>query len=162
LAAAKSALRHDARFVFARRVVTRPADAALEDHDSVSDDEFAARCARGEFALSWSAHGLQYGIPAAIADELGAGRVVVINGSRGVVASAQLRYPGTAVLLVDAKPAIRARRLAGRGREDAAAIAARLEREVDFALPGMITLDNSGDLEASVRRFVDVLVSFAD
>ncbi len=161
LRAAQSALRDDGRFVFARRVVTRPADAALEDHESISADAFATRHARGDFALSWSAHGLHYGIPASAAEALARGRVVVVNGSRGVVASAQLYYPGTAVVFVDAVPTVRAHRLAARGREDAAAIAARLEREVDAPLPGAIMIDNSGSLDASARQFVDVLVSFA-
>ena len=62
--AAREALAGDRRFAFPRRVVTRPAVAALEDHDSVTRAEFALQEANGAYALSWEAHGLHYGLPA--------------------------------------------------------------------------------------------------
>ena len=46
-----------------------------------------------DFALQWQAHGLRYGIPADIADDLAAGVVVVANVSRGVIAEAADRFP---------------------------------------------------------------------
>src|SRR5664279_1853677 len=82
IAAAKAALADDRRFVFPRRVVTREAIAALEEHDSVSAAEFALREAQGAYALSWAAHGLRYGLPARLVDDLAAGRVIVVNASR--------------------------------------------------------------------------------
>ena len=60
---ARQALAGDARYVFARRAITRPADAGGEEHDSVTSDEFARRRERGDFMVSWSAHGLDYGLP---------------------------------------------------------------------------------------------------
>ena len=46
------------RFHFARRVITRPAGAPGEDHDSQSEADFAQREAQGGFLITWRAHGL--------------------------------------------------------------------------------------------------------
>jgi ribose 1,5-bisphosphokinase len=162
MAAARAALAGDPRFVFPRRVVTRQADAALEDHDSISPADFAMARAAGAYALSWEAHGLGYGLPASLETELAAGRVVVFNASRGAVAAAAAKYPGMRVLLVEARPDVRAARLAGRGRESAGEIALRLAREVDAPLPGAIRVDNSGALSEAAGRFVAALTAIAE
>jgi len=161
IAAAKTALAGDERFVFPRRVVTRDSVAALEDHDSVSEEDFARRERNGAYALSWRAHGLSYGLPASLVADLAAGRVVVSNGSRAMIGAAQERFPGTKVLLIEASPEVRARRLAGRGRESAAEIAERLAREVPNVPPGAVRIDNSGPLEAGSGRFVAALRAIA-
>ena len=109
-----------------RRVITRPEAAGGEPFEGVSPTEFAARAARGAFALTWDAHGLSYGIPATIDAALAAGRDVVFNGSRAVLEQAAARYPGLAVLHVTAPVPVLAARLAARGRETAGDIAARL------------------------------------
>jgi ribose 1,5-bisphosphokinase len=155
--AAKAELAGDRRFVFPRRVVTRPALAALEDHDSVTPQEFALQEANGAYALSWDAHGLKYGLPVSIEDDVTAGRVVVMNGSRAMVGAAREKFRGTVVVLIGATPDVRALRLAGRGRETAAEVAARLAREVDTSMPNAILVDNSGDLEAGKARFLAAL-----
>ena len=157
IAAGKAALADDPRFVFPRRVVTRPAMAALEDHDSVSREAFAAAKAAGAYALDWEAHGLCYGLPASLVEDLRAGRVVVFNGSRAMVAAAQGKFPGTQVVLIEATPEVRAQRLAGRGRESAAEVAARLQREVPEIPPGAVRIDNSGALDDGIGRFVAAL-----
>jgi phosphonate metabolism protein PhnN/1,5-bisphosphokinase (PRPP-forming) len=159
MTAAKAALASDPRFVFPRRVVTRAADATLEDHKSIGPAEFAAARAAGAYALSWDAHGLSYGLPVGLEAELAAGRVAVFNASRGVVTAAAAKYPGTRVLLVEARPDVRAMRLAGRGRESAGEIALRLAREVDVPLPHAIRIDNSGALTEAVERFTGALLS---
>ncbi len=159
IAAARAALADDARFVFPRRVVTRTAVAELEDHDSLTPESFAAGRQAGAFALDWQAHGLCYGIPASILDDLGAGRVVVVNTSRAVLETARARFPRCHVLLVSARPEVRAERLGARGREKAADIAARLSRE-GAAIPdglGAEIIDNSGRLEDGVRSFLEIL-----
>jgi ribose 1,5-bisphosphokinase len=159
--AAKSALAADPGFVFPRRVVTREAMAALEDHDTVSPTEFALQQANGAYALSWEAHGLQYGLPASIAADIAAGRVVVMNGSRAMVAAAKAKFPGTIAVLIEATPAVRAGRLAGRGRESAAEVEARLAREVPAPLPDAVRVDNSGDVAEGTARFLAALRGFA-
>jgi ribose 1,5-bisphosphokinase len=159
--ATRAAFAGDPRFVFPRRVVTRQAIAALEDHDSVTPTEFAVQEANGAYALSWEAHGLRYGLPASIEADIAAGRVVVMNGSRAMVAAAKEKFAGTIALLVEASPAVRARRLAGRGRETAAEIEARLAREVGTPLPDAVRIDNSGDVGEGTARFLAALRGFA-
>ena len=157
IAAAKTALAGDGRYVFPKRIVTRDAVAELEDHESVSTEQFAARLAAGAYALDWQAHGLSYGLPASLTDDLAAGRTVIVNGSRAAVAEARRRFPQTEVILVDATAEIRAGRLAGRGRESAAEIVARLAREVPTGLPGAIRIDNSGPLADGIAAFLTAL-----
>lgn len=155
--AAKAALADDPRFVFSRRAVTRPAVAALEDHDSVTPEEFALQQANGAYALSWEAHGLRYGLPGSMRDDIAAGRVVVMNGSRTMVGSARQTFPGTVVIMVEASPQVRAQRLAGRGRETAAEVAERLAREVPADIPNAIRVDNSGAVADGISRFLAAL-----
>ncbi len=155
--AAKAALTGDKRFVFPRRVVTRPAVAALEDHESVTPEEFALQEANGAYALSWEAHGLHYGLPASIAADIAGGRVVVMNGSRAMVATARAQFPGTMVVLIEARPEVRAERLAGRGRETAAEVAGRLAREVQASIENAIRVDNSGSIDEGSARFLAAL-----
>lgn len=161
IAMARTALASDPRYVFARRVVTRPAVAALEDHDSVNEEAFAARETEGGFALSWRANGLSYGLPAELVHELAAGRVVVANVSRAAVAAAHERFADAAVILVDAKRDVRAARLRQRGREDRGQIADRLQREVDTPLSQAIRIDNSGRIEDGLAQFIDALRTLA-
>ena len=134
LALARQALADDPRFRFVRRIITRPADPGGEDHEAVSQQEFICR----DLALSWHAHGLSYGIPADIANDLRRGTVVIASVSRSVIERAASLFP-THVLQVTAPPAILARRLAQRGRESPADIATRLSRTVP--LPPGIPID---------------------
>ena len=127
---ARAALANDPRVRFARREITRPANAGGEDHIAITPAEFDAR--RDGYALAWQAHGLGYGIPADIANDLDAGKVVVANISRAMILAAAEKFP-VMVLEITAPPAVLAARLAARGRETAADIAVRLARDV--ALP---------------------------
>ncbi|MDP3898335.1 MAG: phosphonate metabolism protein/1,5-bisphosphokinase (PRPP-forming) PhnN, partial [Mesorhizobium sp.] len=96
--------------VFARRVITRPCDGATEDHDTLSEAEFAAADAAGAFALSWPAHGLSYGLPASVDDAVAGGRAVVANVSRGVLPALRGRYGRVVAVHVTAAPEILAAR----------------------------------------------------
>jgi len=116
--------------------------------------------AQGEFALSWQANGLHYGIPKEIDQWLAQGFDVLINGSRGYLPQARQRYPDLlAVLLTVSEQALRQRLLA-RGRESVAEIDARLQRNAEFAgdvqasAPGVFVLDNSGALAHSVEQLI--------
>lgn len=151
---ARAALAGDGRFVFATREITRPAGAGGEAHVEVSEVEFLSRRAEGHYALSWGAHGLFYGIPAAA---IGAGEVVVANVSRSVLAEAAARFAAK-VLLITAPLPVLAARLAARGRESAADIAARLAREM--VLPeGLEVAEvmNDGSVAEGVAKVVAVL-----
>lgn len=159
MGAAREALAGDPNFVFARRVITRDAVAALEDHDTIDVAAFDAAKARGEFALTWEAHGLCYGIPASIDDAIAEGRTVIMNGSRRMIGDAQARYPRCMVTLITADAAVRAKRLAGRGRETEAEIAARLAHEGAPVPDGIETvrIDNSGDLGTAAAALVKAI-----
>jgi ribose 1,5-bisphosphokinase len=153
LDAARQTLAGDQRFRFVRRVITRPADAGGEAHEPVTEAEFATR----DFALAWQAHGLHYGITADITTDLDAGRVVVANVSRGVIAEAARRFP-VRVIEISAPPEILAARLARRGRESAADVTARLARNV--VLPDGVpveTVMNDTTMEVGVARFLAAL-----
>lgn len=154
---ARAALSGDASIRFVRRAVTRPEAAGGEDHLPLDRPGFEAMRAAGAFALWWEAHGLLYGIPRDIAEDLGAGRVVVANLSRTVLAEAHARFP-LLVLEITAPPEVLAARLAARGREDAADVAARLAREAAVP-PGLAVarVVNDGPVEEGVARVLDVL-----
>lgn len=143
---AREALADDPRFYFPRRVVTRTAIAELEDHDTIAPDEFQRQKLRGAFALDWDAHGLSYALPGSIEGAMIAGRVVVANVSRAVIPRALEKYERVHVLLITARPEIRAERLLARGRETAAEIEARLAREGAAVPAGVMPtiIDNSG------------------
>ncbi len=145
--------------VLARRVITRPQEAGGEPYEGVSLVEFEARKARGGFALHWVAHGLSYGIPVTVRHDLVAGRNVVFNGSRAVLARAQALFADLAVVVITADRATLQARLSARGRESGADLDRRLAR-ADFALPDGITaevIDNSGSVAAGVQALVAVL-----
>lgn len=153
LDAARAALDDDTRFRFVRRVITRPAEAGGEAHEAVTPAVFATR----RFALSWHAHGIDYGIPDDIEADLAVGRVVVASVSRGVIGAAAARY-AVRVIVVTAPPGVLAARLAARGREDAAGIAERLARDVP--IPNGIpteTVQNDGSVAEGTARFLAAL-----
>lgn len=159
---ARAALDGDLRFRFVRRSITRAADAGGEAHEPLTRVAFEARRAAAGFALWWEAHGLLYAIPRDIEADLAAGRVVVANLSRHALAEAAGRYP-LRVLQITAPAKLRAARLAGRGREDAGDVAARLAREA--ALPDGLdveTILNDADVATGIARVVAVLSRAAE
>lgn len=157
LAGARVGLNGDARFRFVRRSITRAADPGAEDHEPLTRAAFLARREAGGFALWWEAHGLLYGIPRDIEAALAAGRVVVANLSRGVLADAAERYP-LLVLEITAPAPVLAARLAARGREDAATIAGRLARAAPLP-PGLRVrrVVNDGTVAEGAAAVVAVL-----
>lgn len=156
---ARAALAGDDAIVFPHRVITRAPDLGGEDYIAASEQNFAAMQARGDFALSWAAHDLHYGIPRQIEADLAAGKQVVINVSRAVIDQARSQYPGLLVVLITASPDVLRRRLVARGRESAADIEERLARAGAFTLSGsdVVVLNNDGTLAEIVARFVALL-----
>ncbi|MDK9719714.1 MAG: phosphonate metabolism protein/1,5-bisphosphokinase (PRPP-forming) PhnN [Rhodospirillales bacterium] len=150
----------DARYVFASRCITRPTEAGGEAHIPLEPSEFEAREQAGGFLLSWRAHGLAYGLPAALADELAAGRVVVVNVSRGVIDQARRMFPGhVRVVVVTAPKDVLAERLAHRGRESQDEIRERLERAPPFFVDGtgVLELRNEGPLKEAGQALANFL-----
>lgn len=156
---AREALKDDPRYIFAKRVITRPAEAGGEDHTPMTEDAFEDARHRGDFLLSWGAHGLHYGIPAALADDIAAGRHVVANVSRAVIVESAAKIPSTRVIVVTAPVEVLAERLAKRGREDKADILERLSRAGASVPEGVDTIEvlNDGTAEDGIRRFIAAL-----
>ncbi len=157
--AARSVLASDPRYVFPRRVVTRPPSAA-EDNVEIDAAAFLAAAAEGAFALSWTAHGHHYGVPASIEDDLAAGRVVIVNVSRTVIAEARARWAHVEVVEITASAEVLAARIAARGRASDGAGPERLARRFE---PGErevadVTIDNGADLDSAIAAFLFAIV----
>lgn len=159
IAAARAQFAGSPDFVLARRVVTRTAQEAAEDHDTLTPEDFDLQESLGGFAMSWRAHGLAYGIPAAIRADIAAGRTVVANVSRGSIAQAERWAERILVLHVTAPPEILAARLAQRGREASEDIAARVARQaaIHVAHARVVNIHNGGRFEDALCAFVDAL-----
>jgi phosphonate metabolism protein PhnN/1,5-bisphosphokinase (PRPP-forming) len=130
---ARRALADDPAIHFARRVITRSA-ANGEDHDVLDETAFATAERNGAFLLTWRAHGLCYGIPAAAQNHRSDGVTVVANASRAIVDDARRRLAPVHVIAVTAPAEMLAERLYRRGRESGAEWAERLAT-VSIALP---------------------------
>ncbi len=158
--AARAMLAEDPRFVFPRRVVTRPAS-ATEDNVVADEAGFRAVAAQGGFALAWEAHGHLYGIPATIEADLAGGSTVVINVSRTVIGEARRRWPDVTVVEVTAPAEVLARRIAARARPSDGAGPERLARRFE---PGDrptadTTIDNGGELDTAIAGFLAAIVA---
>lgn len=147
-------------FVFPRRWITAPEDRG-EDHIPVSCADFDEAVARGFLDMSWTAHGLRYGIPAAVRQDLRAGLHVVVNASRSVLADARARFPRLRVVHVTAPTHVVRLRLLERGRESAAEIEARLQRSAAFAGDSTDSIGFSNDLPLaeSAARFAEAILA---
>lgn len=159
IARARQNLSGNTSVLFVRRVVTRTAIASTEDHDYLSQDAFAAARAAGQFAVHWDAHGLNYGIPAAVHDHLARGGAAVVNGSRAALPEIRAAFGRVTIIHVTARPEILAERLAERGRESEADVSRRLQRAtIDLAnCEDLIEIDNSGALETAAAIFLQTI-----
>ena len=157
---ARDALDNAHTVVFAHRYITRAAKAGGENHIALTAVEFALRRRHGLFAMDWQSHGLHYAIGIEIDDWMAKGLTVVVNGSRSYLPVARKRYPGMSVIWISAGPQLIAARLARRGRESRAEIAARLARNsrVEAEPPGgALQIRNDGALESAGGRLVALL-----
>jgi ribose 1,5-bisphosphokinase len=151
----------DAGILFAKRLITRAADAGGEVHDAISKADFDSLKAARAFAVSWEAHGLNYAIPAETISAVAQGTIVIANGSRAALADFKAAYPRVVVVQITAAPEILAQRLAHRGRETPDSIKARLQRPAP-ALPDGLdirTIDNSADLATAGEDFLSIIRS---
>ncbi|WP_189343557.1 MULTISPECIES: phosphonate metabolism protein/1,5-bisphosphokinase (PRPP-forming) PhnN [unclassified Mesorhizobium] len=164
---AKALFADETQLEFVRRVITRPSDAASEDHDTLADAAFAEAEADGAFAISWEAHDLRYGLPADVDWSVSNGHVAVANVSRAVIPTLRERYANLAIVEITASPQVLAERLAMRGRESRGEVLARLARSASVTLsgPGVTSIDNSGPREVAGERFAELLrkaMAFSD
>tara|TARA_R110002020_G_scaffold16900_11_gene60070 strand:- start:9613 stop:10200 length:588 start_codon:yes stop_codon:yes gene_type:complete len=145
--------------MFVQRVITRSAEAGNEDHIAMSDADFDAAIDDGRFALTWAANGLRYGLPRDIEAHLAAGKVAVVNGSRGAWGVIRQVFPSARAVEIRVDAAILAQRLQTRGRESAPEIEARLVRAAALTSqvePDLI-IDNSGSVETAGAMLIDYI-----
>jgi ribose 1,5-bisphosphokinase len=159
---ARAAFEGDNRFIFVDRHVSRPAHPS-EAHISVSAAALTEATAGRKYALTWTAHGINYAIPATINDHIRSGRTVVFNASRAIVAEAARRYARSRVILVDCPAEIRAARMVLRGREAPLELRRRLTRTVEGFDEAWVSIrvDNSCPLPIGIERFICALRNIA-
>ena len=145
----------DDRIVFPRRVVTREAS-SFENNEAVSQIVFGQMLARSDFAFQWEAHGLRYGIPRSIIDDIRAGRTVIMNASRTIIDSARRSYANVRVIAVTAPADVLAQRVAARGRASDGRIEDRLRRAIVSAEPDF-TINNVGSAEEHAAELLKVI-----
>lgn len=162
LARARELLPPDMSVVFAHRYITRPPEAAGENHVALSGPEFAVWRSHGLFAFHWQAHGNHYGIGREIHAWRKAGLTVVVSGSREHFQNVAGVDPDTYPVLITAPAGQLRERLSARGREDEAAAAKRLERSNAYEVhdPRLITITNDGPLDVAARTLVMALATF--
>lgn len=154
---AQAACADDHEIVFPRRIVTR-ASSADEDNIALSPDEFARARDHGDFAVHWDAHGHSYALPLEINDDIRAGRAVVVNVSRTVIAALRGTYANVVVVAITAPPDVLAQRLAARARHSDGNIADRLARSVDDASANAdVTILNAGSADYHSRHLLRVI-----
>jgi len=161
IAGAKAACGGDPTIVFPRRLVTRPVSEA-EDHDSLGDSDFDRAVNNGMFAFWWQAHGLKYGIPRSTENDIRAGRTVVCNASRGIVADVRTRYVRVDAVLVTAPVDILSARLSGRSRQSDGPLALRIERNASFNdFRADYVIENIGAVDEAVKTLLDIIYAKA-
>lgn len=155
---ARRSLANDPAVAFPRRLVTRRPSAA-EDNDTLTEAAFDDGVARGAFALHWRAHGLGYALPGAVRLSVEQGGLAVCNVSRLAVAPAAASFPRVATVLVTAPEAVRAARIAARGRETLAQATDRVARgsAIGQDVVADLVIDNVGEPGEGAARLVAFL-----
>lgn len=153
----KAACRGDGSIVFPRRIATRKSSSS-EDNRYISATDFDKGVVNAEFAFHWQAHGLQYALPSSITDDVQAGRTVVVNVSRTVIARMREAYQNVTVVLVTAPADVLVRRLARRARVSDGDIAHRMNRTVEPVIPDE-TIQNVGPWGHHSRELLDIVYS---
>lgn len=148
------------KFVFARRTITRPPGKPGEDYESRTDDEFEVQRQRGDFLITWDAHGLRYGLQSSLIDQQASGLHIIANGSRAMVEILKARVSNLVIIEITAPIELLAKRIAQRGRETEQEIRARLARQVN-PLPADVRafhIQNDQSLAIGISRFVATLL----
>ncbi|WP_425994610.1 phosphonate metabolism protein/1,5-bisphosphokinase (PRPP-forming) PhnN [Afipia sp. DC4300-2b1] len=152
---AQAACAGDIKVVFPQRIVTREAS-SFENNEAVSPMQFGQMLAHGDFAFQWEAHGLRYGVPRSIVDDIRTGHAVVVNASRTIVEFARRSYANVTVVSVTAPPEVLAQRLAARARSSDGQLDERLRRAVIAAVPDVV-IENIGRAEDHAAELLQVI-----
>ena len=154
LGLARAACADDRNIVFPRRVITRETSAS-EENEEVSIGTFQEALTLGEYAMHWEAHGHRYALSRAIDDEIRAGRTIVANVSRTVIAAMRRAYADVVVVSITAPPNVLAERIALRARSSDGKLESRLGRVVEDASAAPdVTIVNISSAEYHARQLV--------
>lgn len=152
---AQAACTGDTNVVFPQRIVTREAS-SFENNEAVSPMQFGQMLAHGDFAFQWEVHGLRYGVPRSIVEDIRAGHAVVVNASRTIVEFARRSYANVTVVSVTAPPEMLAQRLAARARPSDGQLDDRLRRAVVTAVPDVV-INNVGRAEDHAAELLQAI-----
>lgn len=148
---------------WARRTITRAADAGGEQHEAMSVPDFEALEKAGGFAMHWHANGLGYGIRPGELEALARGGWVMVNGSREYFPQARRLFPGMTGLHITADADTLMRRLLARGRESEDQVRQRAHRAAAFQVPdGVIEVRNVGELAQAGGQALAALARLED
>ena len=136
---------------WARRTITRAAQAGGEANEWVDRELFERLQQAGAFAMHWHANGHAYGIRRSELAPLASGHCVFVNGSRAHLPQLLEQWPEATVVQITAPADVLLQRLRARNRESVQAISDRLARGVDIELPASaIRIVNNGPLNEAV------------
>lgn len=143
-----------------QRYITRPYS-DTEDYIAIKPDDFKKLSLQGEFVLEWHIYGLDYGIPIEIDDWLEKGHPVLVNVSRTIIKKARKMYQNILVVFIYVPFEITLKRVKERARESGVRLEERILRarqnqdvpDADFIV------DNSGDLEEAINKFLSILLA---
>ena len=163
IAWAVKALASQSAIVFARRLITRPAQPA-SDHDAIGEHDFLQLQQSGGLRWCWQAHGFHYGIFQHYANHVSAGGIVVVNGSRSHVDGLRAA-PDVKRVEITASPEVIASRLTERGRDTQEEVLQRLARNASLkeTAPQKVDLriNNDGDLAEAGSILAQYLAALA-
>lgn len=171
-------LKNNPEFLFVRRIITRKAGInSFNDHDETSQnignednigvslEKFFELSQKASFSLQWFAHGIHYGLPMGIVDEVHKGKIVIANVSRAELEHAKELFGKVYVIEINAPIGILKERLLGRKREKITDIEERLKRaNIPIQLPEgskYCYIDNSGNVKSAVDKMLSILQSLS-
>ena len=171
-------LKNNPEFLFIRRIITRKAGVnSFNDHDETSQnignednigvslEKFFELSQKASFSVQWFAHGIHYGLPIGIVDEVHKGKIVIANVSRAELEHAKELFGKVYVIEINAPIGILKERLLGRKREKIADIEERLKRaNIPIHLPEgakYCYIDNSGNVKSAVDKMLSILQSLS-
>ena len=161
VAAAKNAYAGNRGVIFARRIVAGGEAPVHDDHEAISIAEFDDLKAGGAFAVSWRNHGVSCAIPASLGEEVDAGRVVVVDVSRSVVAALQSRFSRVHVVYVTNDATGRDERADLTRDTDVVERLAALWNKSSRARPSPVSvIVNTGGASEAVLEFQSVLAAY--
>lgn len=156
-------VRSKLNIVVAHRYITRKSD-HNENSVYLSEDEFDKRLETNLFSLAWNANGLSYGIGSELDHWLQSNCVVLVNGSREYLPTAQKKY-GELLHSIEIKvpTKILEDRLANRKRESPEDIRLRLERHKIFSekINPTTTIDNTASIEKAANDLFKTIMTYA-